>query len=171
MADLGGTTFQLEIVTPQRLIVSDEVAELIAPGAEGYFGVLPGHTPFMTTLDVGELIYRKGKDERHLAVTWGYVEVRGDRVIVLAETADTEVYQRLLGRSWMQRVIGSNAVSIPLDSVIFNAIAFAGVFAAPKLAAIVFGEIVVKTIVGGLTALWRSSAVRGRARAAPSPPI
>ena len=88
MAELGVTTFQLEIVTPQRLIVSDEVTELIAPGAEGYFGVLPGHTPFMTTLDVGELTYRKGKEERHLAVTWGYIEVRGDKVIVLAETAE-----------------------------------------------------------------------------------
>jgi F-type H+-transporting ATPase subunit epsilon len=88
MAELGVTNFQLEIVTPQRPIVSDEVTELIAPGAEGYFGVLPGHTPFMTTLDVGELTYRKGGEERHLAVTWGYVEVRGDKVIVLAETAE-----------------------------------------------------------------------------------
>jgi F-type H+-transporting ATPase subunit epsilon len=88
MAELGVATFRLEIVTPQRLLLSDEVAELIAPGAEGYFGVLPGHTPFMTTLDVGELTYRKGKDERHLAITWGYIEVRGDKVIVLAETAE-----------------------------------------------------------------------------------
>jgi F-type H+-transporting ATPase subunit epsilon len=88
MAEPGVTTFQLEIVTPQRLLLSDEVTELVAPGAEGYFGVLPGHTPFMTTLDVGELTYRKGKDERHLAITWGYIEVRGDKVIVLAETAE-----------------------------------------------------------------------------------
>ncbi|MFI5339203.1 MAG: F0F1 ATP synthase subunit epsilon [Candidatus Methylomirabilales bacterium] len=88
MAELGVTSFKLEIVTPQRLIVSDEVAELMAPGAEGYFGVLPGHIPFITTLDIGELIYRKGKDERHLAVTWGYAEVQGDKVIVLAETAE-----------------------------------------------------------------------------------
>jgi F-type H+-transporting ATPase subunit epsilon len=78
----------LEIVTPQRLIVSDEVTELMAPGSEGYFGVLPGHIPFITTLKIGELTYWKGKDERHLAVTWGYAEVRGDKVIVLAETAE-----------------------------------------------------------------------------------
>jgi F-type H+-transporting ATPase subunit epsilon len=88
MAEVGVTSFQLEIVTPQRLLVSDEVTELMAPGAEGYFGVLPGHIPFITTLDVGELTYWKGKDERHLAVTWGYIEVRGDKVIVLAETAE-----------------------------------------------------------------------------------
>lgn len=88
MAELGVTSFHLEIVTPQRLLVSDEVTELVAPGAEGYFGVLPGHIPFITTLDIGELSYRKGRDERHLAITWGYVEVRGDKVIVLAETAE-----------------------------------------------------------------------------------
>ncbi len=88
MAELGVTSFKLEIVTPQRLILSDEVMELIAPGAEGYFGVLPGHIPFITTLDIGELTYRKDQEERHLAVTWGYAEVQGDKVIVLAEAAE-----------------------------------------------------------------------------------
>jgi len=88
MAELGVASFQLEVVTPQGLIVSDEVTELMAPGSEGYFGVLPGHAPFITTLDIGELTYRKGKDERHLAITWGYAEVRGDKVIILAETAE-----------------------------------------------------------------------------------
>jgi len=88
MAELGRTSFQLEVVTPQRLIVSDEVTELVAPGSEGYFGVLPGHIPFITTLKIGELTYWKGKDERHLAVTWGYAEVRGDKVIILAEMAE-----------------------------------------------------------------------------------
>ncbi len=88
MAELGRSTFQLEVVTPQRLIVSDEVTELMAPGSEGYFGVLPGHIPFITTLKIGELTYWKGKNERHLAVTWGYAEVRGDKVIVLAEMAE-----------------------------------------------------------------------------------
>jgi F-type H+-transporting ATPase subunit epsilon len=88
MADLGRTSFQLEVVTPERLVVSDEVTELVAPGSEGYFGVLPGHIPFITTLSIGELTYWRGRDERHLAVTWGYVEVLGEKVIVLAETAE-----------------------------------------------------------------------------------
>jgi len=88
MAELGRSSFRLEVVTPERLIVSDEVTEFMAPGSEGYFGVLPGHIPFITTLKIGELTYWKGKDERHLAVTWGYAEVRGDKVIVLAETAE-----------------------------------------------------------------------------------
>jgi F-type H+-transporting ATPase subunit epsilon len=88
MAELGRTAFRLEVVTPQRLLVSDEVTELMAPGSEGYFGVLPGHIPFITTLKIGELTYWKGREERHLALTWGYAEVRGDKVIVLAETAE-----------------------------------------------------------------------------------
>lgn len=76
--------------------------------------------------------------------------------IVLSETADTEIYQRLLHRSWLQRVTGSNLISIPLDSLLFNLIAFAGVFAPGMLIAIIFGEIVVKFLTGALAALWRS---------------
>jgi F-type H+-transporting ATPase subunit epsilon len=88
VAELGERTFKLDVVTPDRPVISDEVTELIAPGSEGYFGVLPGHTPFITTLGIGELTYWKGKEERHLAVTWGYAEVRGDRVVILAESAE-----------------------------------------------------------------------------------
>jgi len=82
-------TFLLEVVTPQRLVVSEEVEEVIAPGAEGYFGVLGGHLPFMTTLKFGELTYRRARgEERHLAVSWGYAEVLPTQVIVLAEAAE-----------------------------------------------------------------------------------
>ena len=77
--------------------------------------------------------------------------------IVLSETADTEIYQKLLQRPWIQRVAGSNLVSIPLDSLLFNIIAFAGVFAPPMLVAIIFGEIVVKFTTGALAALWKST--------------
>lgn len=76
--------------------------------------------------------------------------------IVLSESADTEIYHSLLRRPWMQRVVGSNLVSIPLDSLLFNLIAFAGVFAPLMLAAIVFGEIVTKFVTGAMVALWRS---------------
>ncbi len=76
--------------------------------------------------------------------------------IVLSETADTEVYQRLLHLSWFQRVARSNIISIPLDSLLFNLIAFAGVFAPIKLVAIIFGEIVVKFLTGSVAALVRS---------------
>lgn len=78
----------LEIATPTRLVVSEPADEVVAPGIEGYFGVLPGHAPFLTTLGIGELTYRKGRDEYHLAITGGFVEVRNDKVIVLADTAE-----------------------------------------------------------------------------------
>ena len=79
----------LEIVAPSRQVVrSERVDEVIAPGSEGEFGVLPGHTPFLTTLKVGMLSYREGAEWHHLACDWGYAEVGPDRVIILAEGAD-----------------------------------------------------------------------------------
>lgn len=79
----------LEIVAPSRQVVrSEHVDEVIAPGSEGEFGVLPGHTPFLTTLKVGMLSYREGGEWHHLAVDWGYAEVGPNRVVILAEGAD-----------------------------------------------------------------------------------
>jgi F-type H+-transporting ATPase subunit epsilon len=79
----------LEVVAPSRQVVrSERVDEVIAPGSEGEFGVLPGHTPFLTTLKVGMLSYREGTEWHRLAVDWGYAEVGPNRVIVLAEGAD-----------------------------------------------------------------------------------
>lgn len=79
----------LEVATPMRLVVAETVDEVVAPGIEGYFGVLPGHAPFLTTLGIGELVYRQGREERRLAVSGGFAEVRNDKVIVLADTAET----------------------------------------------------------------------------------
>ena len=79
---------QLELATPTRLLVSEEVDEVVAPGTEGYFGVLPGHAPFLTTLGTGELTYRQGRDERRLAVIGGFAEVSGERVVILAEEVE-----------------------------------------------------------------------------------
>ncbi len=79
----------LEIVAPSRQVVrSESVDEVIAPGSEGEFGVLPGHTPFLTTLTVGMLSYREGGEWHRLAVDWGYAEVGPNRVVILAEGAD-----------------------------------------------------------------------------------
>jgi F-type H+-transporting ATPase subunit epsilon len=79
----------LEIVAPSRQVVrSEHVDEVIAPGSEGEFGVLPGHTPFLATLRVGMLSYREGAEWHHLAVEWGYAEVGPERVVILAEGAD-----------------------------------------------------------------------------------
>ena len=78
----------LEIATPMRLVVSETVDEVVVPGIEGYFGVLPGHAPLLSTLGIGELMYRRDRDERHLAVAGGFCEVRNDKVIVLADSAE-----------------------------------------------------------------------------------
>ncbi len=78
----------LEIATPMRLVVADTVDEVVAPGSEGYFGVLPGHAPFLTTLGVGVVTYRSGRDEHQLAVAGGFAEVRNDKVIILADSAE-----------------------------------------------------------------------------------
>lgn len=84
--------------------------------------------------------------------------------IIFAETADTEVYQRLLAKSWWHRVLTSNAISIPLDSLFFNLVAFAGVEGFPPrvIVSIIFGEIVVKFLVGAVAAIWRGRQLDGR---------
>jgi F-type H+-transporting ATPase subunit epsilon len=79
----------LELATPTRMVVTAEVDEVVAPGSEGYFGVLPGHAPFLTTLGIGELTYRIGRDQYHVAISGGFAEVRNDKVIVLSDTAET----------------------------------------------------------------------------------
>ena len=84
MADL----LTLEIAAPTRLVVAETVHEVVIPGSQGYFGVLPGHAPLLATLGIGELMYRKGHTQHHLALTGGFAEVRNDKVIVLAENAE-----------------------------------------------------------------------------------
>ena len=82
------TTLALEIVTPDRSIVSQQVDEVELPGADGYFGVLPGHTPLLASLQVGEMWYRTGREMHYLAIAFGFVEVLPDRVTVLAQIAE-----------------------------------------------------------------------------------
>ena len=82
------TKLLLEIVTPDRPLVREEVDEVQVPGAEGYFGVLPGHTPLLATLKIGELWYRVGQEKHFLAIAGGFVEVMPDRVTILAQIAE-----------------------------------------------------------------------------------
>jgi F-type H+-transporting ATPase subunit epsilon len=79
---------RLEIVTPERVIYSDEVDAVVAPGTEGQLGILPHHAPLMTILQAGELRVMKNGDETCIAVFGGFLEVRPDRVIVLADAAE-----------------------------------------------------------------------------------
>jgi F-type H+-transporting ATPase subunit epsilon len=78
----------LEVVTPQRLVLREEVDSVQAPGTLGSFGVLPGHTPFFSTLGVGEIAYRKGSEESRLTCFWGFCEVLPDRVTILADLGE-----------------------------------------------------------------------------------
>ncbi len=82
------STIKLEVVTPERLLVSEDVDEIIAPGHEGEFGVLPEHTQYLAILAIGILRYRKGGDVRKLAVGGGFAEVMPDRVVVMADVAE-----------------------------------------------------------------------------------
>jgi F-type H+-transporting ATPase subunit epsilon len=78
----------LEIVTPERLAFSGEVDSVNCPGIEGELGILPHHAPLISTLGFGELRIRRGGDEEYFAIAGGFLQVRPDKVVVLAETAD-----------------------------------------------------------------------------------
>jgi F-type H+-transporting ATPase subunit epsilon len=79
---------QLEIVTPERLVVKDTVDDVQVPGVSGYVGILPGHAPLITELGVGEIAYHSGGSTNRLSVAWGFAEVLPDKVTILAETAE-----------------------------------------------------------------------------------
>jgi F-type H+-transporting ATPase subunit epsilon len=81
-------TFQFEVVTPGRMVVQEEVSFVVAPGGEGEFGVLAGHCPFMTTLKIGKLSYRRDGASQQMAVMGGFAEVTPTKVVVLAEAAE-----------------------------------------------------------------------------------
>ena len=103
----------LEIVAPSRQVVrSERVDEVIAPGSEGEFGVLPGHMSFLTTLKVGMLSYREGAEWHRLAVDWGYAEVGHDRVVILAEGADRaseiDLAEARLTKDRAEKALGEN---------------------------------------------------------------
>lgn len=79
---------RLEIVTAEKLIYSEEVDMVVAPGVDGYLGILPRHTPLMTMLNPGELRIKKDGEEIAMAITGGFLEVRPDKVVILADAAE-----------------------------------------------------------------------------------
>jgi len=82
------TSIQLQIVSAERSLVNETVDEVEIPGADGYFGVLPGHTPLLALLGAGELWYRQGQDKVFMAIAFGFAEVQPDRVTILAQIAE-----------------------------------------------------------------------------------
>jgi F-type H+-transporting ATPase subunit epsilon len=81
-------TFKLEIVTAERMIFSDDVSAVIAWGVKGQLGILPHHAPLMTILQPGDLMIRKDKEEEYVAISGGFLEVRPDKVIILADACE-----------------------------------------------------------------------------------
>jgi F-type H+-transporting ATPase subunit epsilon len=79
---------QLQIVSADRSLVNETVDEVEIPGFDGYFGVLPGHTPLLALLQVGELWYRQGQEKHYLSIAFGFAEVQPDRVTILAQLAE-----------------------------------------------------------------------------------
>jgi F-type H+-transporting ATPase subunit epsilon len=82
------TQIELQIVTPDRNFVQEQVDEVQIPGAAGYFGVLPGHAPLLAALAAGELWYRKGQEKTYLSIAFGFAEVLPERVTILARLAE-----------------------------------------------------------------------------------
>jgi F-type H+-transporting ATPase subunit epsilon len=82
------TALRLQIVSADRSLVDEQVDEVQVPGAEGYFGVLPGHTPLLALLGAGELWYRQGQEKHYVSMAFGFAEVLPDRVTILAEIAE-----------------------------------------------------------------------------------
>ena len=79
---------QLNIVSADRALVNERVDEVEIPGSDGYFGVLPGHTPLLALLGAGELWYRQGQDKTFFAIAFGFAEVQPERVTILAQIAE-----------------------------------------------------------------------------------
>jgi len=105
----------LEVVTPDRLVLSTEAEVVVCPGAEGQFGVLPGHIPFLSALEIGEMYYKAGGKTEYLAVSGGFAEVTGEKVTIVAESAevgreiDVERARRALERAEKRIAAGKTA--------------------------------------------------------------
>src|SRR4051812_35204636 len=82
------THIQLQIVSADRSLVKEQVDEVEIPGAEGYFGVLPGHTPLLALLGVGELWYRQGQEKHYLSIAFGFAEIQPEQVTILAQVSE-----------------------------------------------------------------------------------
>jgi F-type H+-transporting ATPase subunit epsilon len=121
MAGLEGlpTSLTLEIVTPDASLVMERVDQVLIPGSEGYFGVLPGHTPLLATLAIGELWYRKGDTRYHLSIAGGFAEVLPDRVTILAEIAeraeDIDVARAQRAKQRAEEILARSAETVEVE--------------------------------------------------------
>ena len=118
------TSLTLEIVTPDSSLVMERVDKVLIPGSEGYFGVLPGHTPLLATLAIGELWYRKGDQRYHLSIAGGFAEVLPDRVTILAEIAeraeDIDVPRAERAKQRAEEILAKSAETVEVERAQFS---------------------------------------------------
>ena len=111
-------TLQLEIVTPEKRVVTTAVEEIQIPGKNGYLGIMPEHAPLITELAIGEITFRDNMTEERLAVAWGFAEVLPNKVTILAETAerpreiDVERARKAKERAEQRLVSGDTSVDV-----------------------------------------------------------
>jgi F-type H+-transporting ATPase subunit epsilon len=112
-------TFQLEIVTPSRLLVKDAAEEAQIPGLSGYLGILPGHAPLLTELGVGAITYNANGASHTLSLEWGFAEVLPDKVTILAEAAERpqeiDVARAQKAKERAEQLLKSNDPKLEVD--------------------------------------------------------
>src|SRR5881394_3834867 len=112
---------QLQIVSADRSLVNEQVDEVQIPGADGYLGILPGHTPLLATLQVGTLWYRQGQEKHYLAIAQGFAEVQPDRVTILAQVAEKadeiDLARAEAARRRAEQRLASAAIDIDFERV------------------------------------------------------
>jgi len=115
-------TIQLQIVTPERLLVNEPADEVQIPGKAGEIGVLPGHAPLITELTIGEIAYKRGGKTEHLSVAWGFAEVLPDKVTILAQTAeraqDIDVKRATAAKNRAEEALKSPAPDLDYDATL-----------------------------------------------------
>jgi F-type H+-transporting ATPase subunit epsilon len=116
-------TIELEIVTPEKLLVREPAEEVQIPGKAGYLEVLPGHAPLITELMIGEITYKHGDATEHLSVAWGFAEVLPDKVTILAQTAeraqDIDVKRAQEARARAEAALARAEADLDFDATLF----------------------------------------------------
>ena len=116
-------TLELEIVTPDKLLVRERVEQVQIPGKTGELGILPGHAPLITTLTIGEISYRQGTNTHYLAVAWGFAEVLPQKVTILADTAERadeiDVKRAQEAKARAEAALARAAADLDFDATLF----------------------------------------------------
>jgi F-type H+-transporting ATPase subunit epsilon len=116
-------TLELEIVTPDKLLVHEHADQVQIPGKSGELGILPGHAPLITELTIGEISYRQGANTHYLAVAWGFAEVLPNKVTILADTAeraeDIDVKRAQAAKAKAEEALRQTGADLDFDAILY----------------------------------------------------